>query len=51
MNFPEDPSAPSAARVKLAGESDQPSKTIAALQLKKLLVPTDFSENSNKALV
>jgi universal stress protein A len=51
MNVPEDPSAPSAAGVKLVGELDQPSKTIPALQLKKLLVPTDFSENSKKALV
>jgi universal stress protein A len=51
MNFPEDPSAPSAAGIKLVGESDQPSKTIPALKLKKLLVPTDFSENSEKALM
>jgi universal stress protein A len=50
MNFLEDPSAPSAAGVKLVGESDQPSKTIPPLQLKKLLVPTDFSKNSEKAL-
>lgn len=51
MNYPEDPSAPSAAAVKLAGESDQLPKTIPPLDLKKLLVPTDFSENSKKALV
>ena len=52
MNFPKDPSVPSAAaEVKLAGRSDQPSQTIPSLNLKKLLVPTDFSENSKKALV
>jgi universal stress protein A len=44
------PSYPTAAKA-VVGESDQPSKTIPSLQLKKLLVPTDFSENSKKALV
>jgi nucleotide-binding universal stress UspA family protein len=43
-SYSTDPSVPSAAGVKLVGELDQPSKTIPALQLKKLLVPTDFSE-------
>lgn len=51
MNFPDDPSAPSAAGVKLVGESDQPSRTIPSLNLKKLLVPTDFSEPSKKAFI
>ena len=51
MNCPEDPSAPAAAGGNPIGESDQPSKTFLSLQLKKLLVPTDFSENSKKALV
>jgi universal stress protein A len=51
MNFPEDPSAPSAAGVNLIGESDQPSKTFPPLHLRKLLVPTDFSANSKKALI
>lgn len=51
MNFPEDPSAPAAAGGNLIGESDQASKTFPYLRLKKLLVPTDFSESSKKALV
>ena len=51
MNYPEDPTAPSAAGVKIVGESDQPSKSIPSLHLKKLLVPIDFSENSKKALI
>ena len=51
MKFPEDPSAPVAAGGNLIGESDQPSKAFHSLQLKKILVPTDCSENSKKALV
>jgi len=51
MNFPEDPSAPAAAGGNLIGESDQPSKTFPSLHLRKLLVPSDFSANSKKALV
>jgi universal stress protein A len=51
MNFPEDLSTPLAAGVKLNAESEQQSKTIPSLDLKKLLVPTDFSENSKKALI
>ena len=42
---------PSAAGVKIVGESDQPSKSIPSLHLKKLLVPIDFSENSKKTLI
>ena len=51
MNYPEDLSGPFAAGVKLVAESEQPSITIPSLDLKKLLVPTDFSENSKKALI
>ena len=51
MNFPEDPPAPFAAEVKLVAESERLSKTIPPLHLQKLLVPTDFSENSKKALL
>ena len=51
MNFPEDRSAPSAAEIKLREESDQLPKTIPPLNLKTILVPTDFSENSKKALI
>jgi universal stress protein A len=45
MNLPADRSAPSANGIKLAGELDQLSKTIPTLNLKTVLVPTDFSEN------
>ena len=52
MNLPEDRSAPPAdTGIKLAGELDQLSKTIPPLNLKTVLVPTDFSENSKKALI
>jgi universal stress protein A len=51
MNLPEDPSAPSASGGNLIGESDQPSKIFPPLHLRKLLVPTDFSANSKKALI
>jgi universal stress protein A len=51
MNLPEDRSAPSATGIKPAGELDQLSKTIPPLNLKTVLVPTDFSENSKKALI
>ena len=50
-NLPEDQAAPSATGIKLAGELDQLSKTIPPLNLKTVLVPTDFSENSKKALI
>ena len=51
MNYPEDPLASFAAGIKVVAESDQPSKSIPSLHLKKLLVPTDFSENSERALI
>ena len=51
MTFPEDSSDPSTAKGKSVEESSRPSKSIPSLQLKKLLVPTDFSANSKKALV
>jgi nucleotide-binding universal stress UspA family protein len=52
MNFSQDASAPSAAGGgNLIGESDLPLKTFPSLQLKRLLVPTDFSINSKKALI
>ena len=52
MNLPQDRSAPpSATGIKLAGELDQLSKAIPPLNLKTVLVPTDFSENSKKALI
>jgi universal stress protein A len=51
MNYPEDPLASFAAGIKVVAESDQPSKSIPSLHLKKLLVPTDFSENSKRALI
>jgi universal stress protein A len=51
VNFPEDPSAPSVAGGNLIGESDQTSKIFPFLHLRKLLVPTDFSANSKKALI
>ena len=52
MNLPEDRSAPPAdTGIKLAGELDQLSKTIPPLNLKTVLIPTDFSENSKKALI
>jgi nucleotide-binding universal stress UspA family protein len=54
MHYPEDPFDPlatSAAGIKVVAESDQPSKSIPSLHLKKLLVPTDFSENSKRALI
>jgi len=51
MNFPEDSSAPSAAGGNLIEESDQTSKIFPPLHLRKLLVPTDFSANSKKALI
>jgi nucleotide-binding universal stress UspA family protein len=51
MNLPEDLSAPSASGGNLIGESDQPSKIFPPLHLRKLLVPTDFSANSKKALI
>jgi universal stress protein A len=51
MNYPVDPSVSSAPGVKLFEKTDQLPRTIAPLDLKKLLVPTDFSENSKKALL
>jgi universal stress protein A len=51
MNFTEDPPAPSAAGGNLIEESDQPSKIFPPLHLGKLLVSTDFSANSKKALI
>jgi nucleotide-binding universal stress UspA family protein len=40
-----------AAGITLAGESDQLAKIIPPLNLKTILVPTDFSENAKKALI
>jgi len=51
MNFPEVPSLMSAAEIKLSTELGQPSETIPSLDLKKILVPTDFSQNAEKALI
>lgn len=51
MNFPQASSATAAARGNLIGEADQPSKSFPPLHLRKLLVPTDFSANSKKALI
>ena len=49
--FSEDPSVPFAGAVKTFGELDQPAPSHPALHLKKLLVPIDFSESSQKALI
>ena len=51
MNLSQSRSASSAAGITLAGESDQFPKTIPSLNLRTILVPTDFSENSRKALI
>lgn len=51
MSLSEDRSSSSAIGIKLSGELNQLSKTIPPLNLKTVLVPTDFSENSKKALI
>jgi universal stress protein A len=51
MNFPEDLPASSAAGGNLIEELDQRPKAFPSLQFKKILVPTNFSENSEKALI
>ena len=51
MNLSQDRSSSSATGIKLAEELDQLSKTVPPLNLKTVLVPTDFSENSKKALI
>jgi universal stress protein A len=45
MSPPQEPSH------TFAGESGHPANTIPSLELKKVLVPTDFSANSEKALM
>jgi universal stress protein A len=50
MNDPEEPITPSPMEINIAPEAGPSPKTIPPLDLKKILVPTDFSENSNKAL-
>ena len=51
MNDIEDPSASSVAGHKIVSESDPRSKLFPPLHLKTLIVPTDFSANSKKALI
>jgi universal stress protein A len=50
MNHPEDPTAPSSGEIRTAESPAHLPAFIPPLDLKKILVPTDFSENSNKAL-
>jgi universal stress protein A len=51
MNSLEVQSIPSVTGVQLAGEPDQLPNIIPSLNLEQILVPTDFSENSKKALL
>jgi nucleotide-binding universal stress UspA family protein len=50
MSFPEEPLTMSAAGVKRFTESAQPSETVPSVDIKKILIPTDFPQNAAKAL-